>query len=306
MNDITGQLLKIVSDWDGKSFKGAYNIREDSGCAGRQSSENIKIEPKTDNPGINIKISAKAQKETVYIPACITKGGVDDLVYNDFIVEDGADVIIVAGCGVHSDNDEESRHNGIHRFFIGKNAKVLYKEKHIATGKGNGPKRIDPVTDVTMGENSYMEMDTMQIGGVTSTSRSTTARLDAGAKLVIRERLLTDNNETAKSVFDVSLDGDDSGVDLVSRSVAKGHSFQEYKSVINGNCRCTGHSECDAILADSGRVNAAPALNASSLDASLIHEAAIGKIAGEQIIKLRTLGLTEEEAERKIIDGFLK
>lgn len=306
MNDITGQLLKIVSDWDGKSFKGAYNIREDSGCAGRQSSENIKIEPKTDNPGINIKISAKAQKETVYIPACITKGGVDDLVYNDFIVEDGADVIIVAGCGVHSDNDEESRHNGIHRFFIGKNAKVLYKEKHIATGKGNGPKRIDPVTDVTMGENSYMEMDTMQIGGVTSTSRSTTARLDAGAKLVIRERLLTDNNETAKSVFDVSLDGDDSGVDLVSRSVAKGHSFQEYKSVINGNCRCTGHSECDAILADSGRVNAAPALNAASLDASLIHEAAIGKIAGEQIIKLRTLGLTEEEAERKIIDGFLK
>lgn len=305
MNDITGQLLKIVSDWDGKSFKGAYNIREDSGCAGRQSSENIKIEPKTDNPGINIKISAKAQKETVYIPACITKGGVDDLVYNDFIVEDGADVIIVAGCGVHSDNDEESRHNGIHRFFIGKNAKVLYKEKHIATGKGNGPKRIDPVTDVTMGENSYMEMDTMQIGGVTSTSRSTTARLGAGAKLVIRERLLTDNNETAKSVFDVSLDGDDSGVDLVSRSVAKGHSFQEYKSVINGNCRCTGHSECDAILADSGRVNAAPALNASSLDASLIHEAAIGKIAGEQIIKLRTLGLTEEEAERKIIDGFL-
>ncbi len=306
MNDITGQLLKIVSDWDGKSFKGAYNIREDSGCAGRQSSENIKIEPKTDNPGINIKISAKAQKETVYIPACITKGGVDDLVYNDFIVEDGADVIIVAGCGVHSDNDEESRHNGIHRFFIGKNAKVLYKEKHIATGKGAGPKRIDPVTDVTMGENSYMEMDTMQIGGVTSTSRSTTARLGAGAKLVIRERLLTDNNETAKSVFDVSLDGDDSGVDLVSRSVAKGHSFQEYKSVINGNCRCTGHSECDAILADSGRVNAAPALNAASLDASLIHEAAIGKIAGEQIIKLRTLGLTEEEAERKIIDGFLK
>ena len=306
MNDITGQLLKIVSDWDGKSFKGAYNIREDSGCAGRQSSENIKIEPKTDNPGINIKISAKAQKETVYIPACITKGGVDDLVYNDFIVEDGADVIIVAGCGVHSDNYEESRHNGIHRFFIGKNAKVLYKEKHIATGKGNGPKRIDPVTDVTMGENSYMEMDTMQIGGVTSTSRSTTARLGAGAKLVIRERLLTDNNETAKSVFDVSLDGDDSGVDLVSRSVAKGHSFQEYKSVINGNCRCTGHSECDAILADSGRVNAAPALNAASLDASLIHEAAIGKIAGEQIIKLRTLGLTEEEAERKIIDGFLK
>ncbi|MBQ5333557.1 MAG: SufD family Fe-S cluster assembly protein [Oscillospiraceae bacterium] len=306
MNDITGQLLKVVSDWDGGSFKGAYNIREDSGCAGRQSSENIKIEPKTDDPGIVIRISAKAQRETVYIPACITKGGVDDLVYNDFIVEDGADVIIVAGCGVHSDDEEESRHNGIHRFFIGKNAKVLYKEKHIGTGKGNGAKRIDPVTDVTMGENSYMEMDTMQIGGVTSSDRSTSANLGAGAKLVIRERLLTDNNETARSVFNVTLDGDDSAVDLVSRSVAKGNSYQEYTSVINGNCRCTGHSECDAILADNGRVNAAPALNAASLDASLIHEAAIGKIAGEQIIKLRTLGLTEEEAERKIIDGFLK
>ena len=306
MNEITGQLLKVVSDWDGGSFKGAYNIREDSGCAGRQSSENIKIEPKTDNPGIVIRISAKAQKETVYIPACITKGGVDDLVYNDFIVEDGADVIIVAGCGVHSDDEEESRHNGIHRFFIGKNAKVLYKEKHIGTGKGNGAKRINPVTDVTMGENSYMEMDTMQIGGVTSSDRSTSANLGAGAKLVIRERLLTDNNETARSVFNVTLDGDDSAVDLVSRSVAKGNSYQEYTSVINGNCRCTGHSECDAILADNGRVNAAPALNAASLDASLIHEAAIGKIAGEQIIKLRTLGLTEEEAERKIIDGFLK
>ncbi|MCI7768326.1 MAG: SufD family Fe-S cluster assembly protein [Oscillospiraceae bacterium] len=306
MNEITGQLLKVVSDWDGGSFKGAYNIREDSGCAGRQSSENIRIEPKTDNPGIVIKISAKAQGETVYIPACITKGGVDDLVYNDFIVEDGADVIIVAGCGVHSDDEEESRHNGIHRFFIGKNAKVLYKEKHIGTGRGNGAKRINPVTDVTMGENSFMEMDTMQIGGVTSSDRSTSANLGAGAKLVIRERLLTDNNETARSVFNVTLDGDDSAVDLVSRSVAKGNSFQEYTSVINGNCRCTGHSECDAILADNGRVNAAPALNAASLDASLIHEAAIGKIAGEQIIKLRTLGLTEEEAERKIIDGFLK
>ncbi len=212
----------------------------------------------------------------------------------------------MAGCGVHSDDEEESRHNGIHRFFIGKNARVLYKEKHIGTGKGKGAKRINPVTDVTMGENSYMEMDTMQISGVTSSDRSTSARLGAGAKLVIRERLLTDGNETAKSVFDVTLDGDDSGVDLISRSVAKGNSYQEYTSVINGNCRCTGHSECDAILADNGRVNAAPALNAASLDASLIHEAAIGKIAGEQITKLRTLGLTEEEAERKIIEGFLK
>lgn len=306
MDSITEKLLGIVSDWKGASFKGAYNIRENSGCAGRQSSENIKIENKSDNPGIIIKIGSGAQKETVYIPACVTHGGVNDLVYNDFYVEDGADVIIVAGCGVHSDDDEEARHNGIHRFFIGKNARVLYKEKHIGTGKGGGAKRIDPVTDVVMAENSYMEMDTMQISGVTSTNRLTTAKLGAGAKLVIHERLLTDGDETAKSDFLVSLDGEDSGVDLVSRSVAKGNSYQEYHSVIKGNCRCTGHSECDAILADKGRVNAVPELYAGNIDASLIHEAAIGKIAGEQIIKLRTLGLTEEEAEQKIIDGFLK
>lgn len=306
MDEITGKLLGIVSDWKGAEFKGAYNIRENSGCAGRQSSENIKIESKNDNPGINIRIGAGAQKETVYIPACVTRGGVNDLVYNDFYVADGADVIIVAGCGVHSDDEEEARHNGIHRFFVGKNAKVLYKEKHIGTGRGSGAKRIDPVTDIVMEENSYMEMDTMQISGVTSTNRLTSAKLGAGAKLVIRERLLTDGDETAKSDFSVSLDGEDSGVDLVSRSVAKGNSYQEYHSVIKGNCRCTGHSECDAILADNGRVNAAPELYAGDLDASLIHEAAIGKIAGEQIIKLRTLGLTEEEAEQKIIDGFLK
>ena len=305
MNDITEKLLEIVSDWDGK-FKGAYNIRENSGCAGRQSSENIRIESKTDNPGINIFISSKAQQETVYIPACVTHSNVNDLVYNDFYVGEGAHVTIVAGCGVHSDGEEEARHNGIHRFFVGKNAKVLYKEKHLGTGKGAGAKRIDPVTDATLDENAYMEMDTSQLGGVTSTSRTTNAKLGAGAKLVIRERLLTDGDERAKSVFNVSLDGDGSAADLVSRSVARGNSYQEYISVIEGNCRCTGHSECDAILAENGRVNASPALNAACIDASLIHEAAIGKIAGEQIIKLCTLGLTEEEAERKIIDGFLK
>lgn len=306
MDSITDRLLSIVSGSKVTEFGGAYNIRENSGCAGRQSSENIKIESKNDNPGINIRIGPGAQKETVYIPACVTHGGINDLVYNDFYVADGADVIIVAGCGVHSDSGEEARHNGIHRFFVGKGAKVLYREKHVGTGSGSGAKRIDPVTDIVMEEDSYMEMDTVQLSGVTSTNRLTSARLGAGAKLVIRERLLTDGNETAKSDFSVSLDGEDSGVDLVSRSVAKGNSRQEYHSVIKGNCRCTGHSECDAILADSGRVNAAPELYAGDLDASLIHEAAIGKIAGEQIIKLRTLGLTEEEAERKIIDGFLK
>lgn len=305
MNNITDELLKIVSDMP-SNFKGAFNIREDSGCAGRRSSENIRIEPKSDNPGINIYISAKAQGETVYIPACVTKSGVDDLVYNDFFIEPGADVIIVAGCGVHTEGEEESRHNGIHRFFMGRGAKAVYREKHIGTGEGSGARRIDPVTDLTLAEDAYFEMDTLQIGGVTSTNRKTTGHLGARARLVIRERLMTDGEEEAVSSFDVSMDGDDSGVDLVSRSVARGHSYQEYRSIIRGNCRCTGHSECDAILAEQGRVNAAPELYAAHLDASLIHEAAIGKIAGEQIIKLRTLGLTEEEAERKIISGFLR
>ena len=305
MNSVTSTLLGLVSDMK-EDFKGAYNIREDGGCAARQSSKYIKIEPKKDKPGINIHISADAQQETIYIPACVTHSGVSDLVYNDFIVEDGADVIIVAGCGVHSDGKEEAKHNGIHSFIIGKNAKVLYKEKHIGTGNGTGAKRIDPVTNITMADHSYMEMDTMQIRGVTSSTRSTNATLAQGAKLIIRERLLTDGDETATSDFSVSLDGEDSGVDLISRSVAKGNSYQEYHSIIKGNCRCTGHSECDAILAGNGRVNAAPELYAGHVDASLIHEAAIGKIAGEQIIKLCTLGLSEEEAEQKIIEGFLK
>lgn len=305
MDKTTEQLLGIVSDWSGK-FQGAYNIRENGSCAGRQSSENILIESKTDGPGLVIHIKPETKGETVYIPACVTHGDVDDLVYNDFYVGEGADVIIVAGCGVHTDDGHDARHNGIHRFFLGKNSRVLYKEKHIGTGKGSGAKKIDPVTDVVQGEGSYLEMDTIQLGGVDSTLRNTTAKLAAGAKLVIKERILTDGDETAKTDFHVTLEGDDSGVDIVSRSVSRGNSYQEYHSKISGNCRCTGHSECDAILADNGRVNAAPELFAGNIDASLIHEAAIGKIAGEQIIKLRTLGLTEQQAEEKIIEGFLR
>jgi len=305
MESITQELLEIVTDIKG-SFKGAFNIRENGGCAGRQSSENVKIENKSDAPGIVIRISSQAQQETVYIPACVTKSGVNDLVYNDFIVEDNADVIIVAGCGVHAEGEEEARHNGIHSFILGKNSRVIYKEKHIGTGNGSGAKKIDPVTKVFLGENAYMEMDTVQIGGVTESNRKTEGSLGKGARLIIRERLMTDGNEKAVSDFCISMDGEDSAIDLISRSVAKGDSYQDYHSVIKGNCRCTGHSECDAILVGNGKVNATPELFAGNIDASLIHEAAIGKIAGEQILKLRTLGLTEEEAERKIIEGFLK
>ena len=305
MNNITQSLLSILSDWKG-GFKGAFNIREDGACAGRQSSENIQIDSKKDLPGLDIHIKAGTKGETVYIPACVTHGNVDDLVYNDFFVGECADVTIVAGCGVHTDTEEEARHNGIHRFFLEKGSRVLYKENHIGTGTGTGIKKIDPVTDAELAEDSTLEMDTVQISGVDKTTRTTRAKLGARSKLIIRERLMTDGNETAKTDFEVTMEGEDSGVDLISRSVAKGDSYQEYHSVIKGNCRCTGHSECDAILVGNGRVNAAPELYAGDIDASLIHEAAIGKIAGEQITKLRTLGLTEEEAESKIIEGFLK
>lgn len=305
MNQITEELLKIVSDFNG-TFKGAFNVREDGGCAGRQSTDHVKIESKLGQPGLDIRILPGTKGETVYIPACVTHGNVDDLVYNDFYVGENADVVIVAGCGVHTDNEEEARHNGIHRFFLGKGSHVLYQEKHIGTGKGSGQKRIDPVTTAILGENSCLEMDTVQLSGVDDTVRKTNATLAAGAKIIVRERIMTDGNEKAKTEFEVLLEGEDSGADLISRSVAKGNSHQEFYSCIRGRNRCTGHSECDAILADHGTVTASPALEASHVDASLIHEAAIGKIAGEQLLKLKTLGLTEEEAEERIIQGFLK
>ena len=305
MNITTEQLLKAVADYQGK-FQGAYNIRENGECAARQSTPHIHIESKQDKPGLDIHIDADARQETVYIPACVTHGNVDDLVYNDFYVAAGADVTIIAGCGVHTDGEGEARHNGIHRFFLDKGARVLYKEKHVGTGKGIGLKRIDPVTEITLGEGASLEMETIQLGGVDKTIRKTTAKLGARAKLIVRERILTDGEQEAKSDFDVVLEGEDSGVDLISRSVARGDSYQEFNSSIHGLNRCSGHSECDAILADNGRVFASPALEASDVDAVLIHEAAIGKIAGEQILKLQTLGLTEEEAEEKIINGFLK
>ncbi len=306
MNKITERLLKAVSGWTGVPQNAAYNIREDGLCAGRQSTKNIQITSKTDKPGIDVTILPDTKGETVYIPACVTHSAIDDLVYNDFYIGENADVTIVAGCGVHSDGEEEARHNGIHRFVLGKNAHVLYLEKHLGTGTGAGARKIDPVTEVEQAEGSVMEMETTQIGGVDSTHRTMSAKLAANAKLHVRERLLTDGRQQAFTDFNVSLDGDGSGCDLISRSVAKEQSHQEFRSVIHGNRPCTGHSECDAIIMGHGTVNASPALAANHEDAALIHEAAIGKIAGEQILKLCTLGLTEEEAEAKIVEGFLR
>ena len=305
MNDITRQLLEIISDYKGE-FKGAYNIREDGQCAARQSSENIKIESKQDAPGLVIRIAPNTKGEKVFIPACVTKSGIDDLVYNDFYVGQGADVTIVAGCGVHNSGEEEARHNGIHRFFIEKDANVLYEEKHIGTGEAEGLRKIDPVTDIELGEHAKLTMDTVPLSGVDFTTRTTRGVLGDGAKLIIKERIMTNGVEQAKTDFYVELKGENSGVDLMSRSVARDESYQEYHSTIKGMNVCSGHSECDAILVGNGRVSASPQLDAEHNDAALIHEAAIGKIAGEQILKLRTLGLTEEEAEQKIISGFLK
>lgn len=308
MNFITSDLIKSVSDFGDLTEiqDSAYNIREDGKCAARKSTENIKIENKTDNLGIVITVKPGTKGEKVYIPACVTHGSFDDLVYNDFIIGEGADVTVIAGCGVHTADDGLAGHNGIHRFTLEKDAKVVYVEKHLGTGKGKGIKKIDPVTDIILKENSSLTMDTIQLGGVDVSTRKTYAVLEKDAKLLVRERIMTDGVEKARTDFDVILKGEGSGADLVSRSVARGNSHQEFYSKIVGRVRCTGHSECDAILAENGTVTASPSLEASHVDAELIHEAAIGKIAGEQILKLRTLGLTEEEAEQKIIDGFLQ
>ena len=305
MNKITKSLISIVSDLDGTP-KGAYNIREDGECAARHSSENIDIVPKKDKSGIDIIIKPNTKGETVYIPALITHENVKDLVYNDFYIGEGSDIIISAGCGVHNNGCGTSEHNGIHRFFIGKNAHVLYLEKHVGTGEGEGKKVINPETYVEIEQDGYLEMDTVQIGGVDSTKRNCVAILKEGAKIVVKEKIMTEGEQFAETKFKVELNGEDSAANLVSRSVAKGNSHQRFISKIDGNTKCTGHSECDAIIMDNAIVSALPEVTANSVDASLIHEAAIGKIAGEQIIKLMTLGLTEEEAEARIIEGFME
>lgn len=305
MNEITKSLLAMIADLKGEP-DGAYNIREDSGCAGRQSTANVDIVPKKDKPGIDIIVKPGTKGEKIYIPACVTHSGVNDLVYNDFIIGEDADVTIIAGCGVHSEGEEDAVHNGIHSFSVAKNARVRYVEKHVGTGKGTGKRLINPQTYIVLDEGSYLEMDTMQIKGVDSTKRITKVAVAAGAKVVVKEKLMTHGEQYAETAFTVDLNGEGSGADLVSRSVARDHSRQLFRSCINGNVACTGHSECDAIIMDQGVVSAIPELTANHVDAALIHEAAIGKIAGEQLIKLMTLGLTPEEAEAKIIEGFLK
>ena len=305
MDSIQKELLEAVAGLH-EIPAGAYNIRANGESAARNTTANIDIVSKTDVSGIDIKIKAGTKKESVHIPVLLSQSGLEEMVYNDFYIGDDCDVVIVAGCGIHNGGDAASRHNGIHRFFVGKNAHVKYVEKHYGSGDGKGERIMNPQTEVDLGENSEMEMEMVQIKGVDSTVRTTKASLKKGAKLVVTERLMTHGNQRAESKFDVDLNGVDSGANIISRAVARDNSVQIFKSVINGNAKCSGHTECDAIIMDNANISAIPEITANNPDAALIHEAAIGKIAGEQIIKLMTLGLTEKEAEEEIVNGFLK
>ena len=305
MNQIQKDLLEKIADIHGVP-QGAYNLRMNGEGAGRNTTEHIDIVTKKDKPGIDIFIKPGTKNESVHIPVIISQTGLNDLVYNDFFVGENCDVTIVAGCGIHNGGDEESRHDGIHTFHVANNAKVKYIEKHYGEGDGNGENIMNPTTVVYLDENAYMEMETAQSKGLNSTKRKTQAELKTGATLVIHEKILTHGSQYAETNFDVDLAGEDSSTRVVSRSVAKENSKQLFLSNVRGNNRCSGHTECDAIIMDSASVSAIPEISANHVEASLIHEAAIGKIAGEQIIKLMTLGLTEKEAEEQIISGFLK
>lgn len=305
LGGIEKNLLKEVAGLEGIPT-GAYNVRENGKLAGRQTTAHIDIVTKTDKPGIDIYIKSETKGERVDIPVILTETGLNDLVYNDFYVADGADVTIVAGCGIHNGGKNKSEHDGIHSFHIGKNAKVLYIEKHYGEGDGSGERILNPTTLVEIDEGGSMTMETAQIKGVDSAIRKTEAVLKDNATLIIHEKIMTHGKQYAETNFRVALNGKNSGAHIISRSIAKDDSHQKYVSCMDGNNKCSGHTECDAIIMDNGTVTAKPELNANNIDASLIHEAAIGKIAGEQLIKLTSLGLTEKEAEEKIVEGFLK
>ncbi|HAZ97464.1 MAG TPA: ABC transporter permease [Treponema sp.] len=286
--------------------EGAYSLRINGAMYAKNSSAHIEIVKKEDKPGIDIYVKPHTKGESVHIPVLLSQSGIKELVYNDFHIGEDCDVTIVAGCGIHNDGTDTSVHSGIHAFYLEKGAKVKYIEKHYGEGDGNGERLMNPTTIVHLAENAYMEMETAQIKGIDSTNRLTQGYLGDKATLIIHEKIMTHGKQYAKTQFEVELNGADCGTHVVSRSVAKDSSKQEFLSKINGNAKCSGHTECDAIIMDQASVCAIPEIIANHVDASLIHEAAIGKIAGEQLIKLMTLGLTEKEAEEQIISGFLK
>lgn len=305
LDEIQKRLLKEVADLHTVP-EGAYNIRSNGQSAGRQSTANIEITSKQDVSGLEIRIKPGTKNESVHIPVVMTESGLTEVVYNDFYIGEDADVTIVAGCGIDNCGNQDSQHDGIHTFYVGKNARVRYVEKHYGSGSGAGKRILNPVTRVFQQEGSTVEMEMVQIKGVDDTERVTEATLEAGARLVVRERLMTHGSQRAISKYEVNMNGDGASTDVVSRSVARDDSYQKFDAKLVGSAACSGHTECDSIIMDNGRILAVPGLEANHVDAALVHEAAIGKIAGDQIIKLMTLGLTEQEAEEQIVNGFLK
>lgn len=305
LNNVDEGVLGEITKLD-KLKTGAYNIRKNGQGIERKVTENVNIVTKTDKPGIDIYVKENSKFEIVHIPVIITESGLTDVVYNDFYIGKNANVFIVAGCGIHNDHHKDSRHDGIHRFFLEEGAKVKYVEKHYGEGEGTGKRILNPVTEVYLKKGSSLEMESVQIKGVDSTVRETKGVLEEGANFVVTEKIMTHGEQFAKTIFNVELNGNDSSAHVTSRSVAADNSKQYFISKIYGNAKCFSHSECDAIIQDNAIVAAAPEVIANNIDANLIHEAAIGKIAGEQITKLMTLGLSEQEAEQEIINGFLR
>lgn len=305
MNNTDKHMLEAIADLH-EVPQGAYNIRKNGEGIGRRSSANITIEPKKDKPGIDITVKAGTKNESVHIPVIITETGVDDLVYNDFYIEEDADVLIVAGCGIHNSGDQNSQHDGIHRFHIGKNAKIKYVEKHYGEGDGKGERILNPTTEVFMDENSFCEMEMVQIKGVDSTKRDTVAKLEAGARLVILEKLMTHGKQVAHSDVIIELNGTGSSSQIISRSVAKDSSEQVFYPRAVGNANCRAHVQCDSIIMDNAHIRSIPEIAANHCEANIVHEAAIGRINNDQLLKLQTLGKTEEEAEEIIINCFLR
>ncbi|MBQ7543190.1 MAG: SufD family Fe-S cluster assembly protein [Clostridia bacterium] len=306
MDELLSGLLRSIADIDDIPTDGAYNIRKDGEGMARRSTETVQITPKSGKPGIDVRVAPFSKADRVHIPVVITKTGVNDLVYNDFYIGEGADVEIVAGCGIHNSGCEASEHDGIHRFFVGKGAHVRYVEKHYGEGDGTGERILNPTTEVHLSEDAVCEMEMVQIKGVDSTLRETTADLEAGAKLVILERLMTHGAQTARSNVEIRLNGAGSTAQIISRSVAKDSSEQVFYPRAVGNAPCHAHVQCDSIIMDDAKIRSIPEIAANHCDAQIIHEAAIGRINNDQLTKLRTLGLTESEAEAVIIEGFLK
>lgn len=306
LSQITGHIVEVVSDLKELPEGGAANVRENGQSVYHSDSENVKIVKKTDVPGIDIRVSAGAKNEMVHIPVVVSKPGMEDKVYNDFYVGDGAEVSTIAGCGLHNDSCLVTRHDGIHTMYIGKNAVVRYIEKHYGEGEGTGEKILNPVTKVYLGEGAHLIMDTSQIRGVDSTVRETFIEMGAGSRATITEKLMTHGKQKAVSNMEIKLNGTGSTARIVSRSVAKDASVQIFHPKAVGNALCQAHVQCDSIIMDEAQVSSIPEITASHVDAQIVHEAAIGRINNEQLMKLRTFGMSEEEAEAVIIDNFLK